>query len=134
MEIFVLSLVAIGALIWAAKGSSAIGRLEEKHQQLRKELARAASRVETLASELKTLRDTVSNLKTAPPAKKVEALRAAVRGRETMRCEGKELYVVYPDGIGRSKLTGTLIESKLGTRGTARNWNTVLKLAAQLGA
>src|SRR5437867_4667190 len=72
MEIFVLSLVAIGSLIWAAKGSSAIGRLEEKHQQLRKELARAASRVETLASELKTLRDTVSNLKTAPPASPAE--------------------------------------------------------------
>jgi len=73
-------------------------------------------------------------LKTAPPAKNVEALRAAVRGRETLRPEGKELYVVYPDGIGRSKLTGTLIETRLGTRGTARNWNTVLKLADWLEA
>jgi uncharacterized protein (DUF1697 family) len=33
-------------------------------------------------------------------------------------------------GIGRSRLTHTLIEKKLGTRGTGRNWNTVLKLAA----
>ena len=30
---------------------------------------------------------------------------------------------------GRSRLTGALIEKKLATRGTARNWNTVLKLA-----
>ncbi len=40
------------------------------------------------------------------------------------------LYIVYPDGIGRSRLTGTLIETKLGTRGTGRNWNTVVKLEA----
>jgi uncharacterized protein (DUF1697 family) len=33
-------------------------------------------------------------------------------------------------GIGRSRLTHRLIESKLMTRGTGRNWNTVLKLAA----
>lgn len=73
-------------------------------------------------------------LKTAPSAKSVDTLRAAIQGPEILRCQGKELYVVYPAGIGRSKLTGSLIEAKLGTRGTARNWNTVLKLAAQVGA
>jgi len=31
-------------------------------------------------------------------------------------------------GIGNSRLTNALIERKLGTRGTGRNWNTVLKL------
>jgi uncharacterized protein (DUF1697 family) len=35
---------------------------------------------------------------------------------------------VYPAGIGTSKLTNKLIEDKLGTRATGRNWNTVLKL------
>ncbi len=40
----------------------------------------------------------------------------------------RHLYITYPDGAGRSKLTGTFIEKKLGTSGTARNWNTVLKL------
>jgi uncharacterized protein (DUF1697 family) len=39
-------------------------------------------------------------------------------------------YLVYPDGVGRSKLTNALIERHLETRGTARNWNTVKKLAA----
>jgi uncharacterized protein (DUF1697 family) len=39
-------------------------------------------------------------------------------------------YIVYPDGIGRSRLTNQLIEKMLGTRGTGRNWNTVLKLDA----
>jgi uncharacterized protein (DUF1697 family) len=37
------------------------------------------------------------------------------------------VYICYPDGIGRSKLT---VEPKLKVSGTARNWNTVQKLAA----
>jgi uncharacterized protein (DUF1697 family) len=65
----------------------------------------------------------------ADPAR-VEALRSAIRGREIVRAVGKQLYIVYPDGIGRSRLTVALIENKLGTRGTGRNWNTALKLAA----
>jgi uncharacterized protein (DUF1697 family) len=69
-------------------------------------------------------------LKAAPHARDVQALQAAIEGPESLRCDGKHLYVVYPAGIGRSKLTSTLIERKLGVRGTGRNWNTVLKLAA----
>jgi uncharacterized protein (DUF1697 family) len=46
--------------------------------------------------------------------------------------KGRQLYIVYPAGIGTSKLTGALIEKKLNNRGTARNWNTILKLAAML--
>jgi uncharacterized protein (DUF1697 family) len=69
-------------------------------------------------------------LKDAPAATDVTALRAAITGPEIIRAEGKQAYIVYPDGIGRSRLTNTLIEKKLGSRGTGRNWNTVLKLAA----
>ena len=61
-------------------------------------------------------------------AANVAALQKAIVGREVVRAKGRCAYIVYPDGIGRSKLTGALIEKKLGTRGTARNWNTVLKL------
>ena len=68
-------------------------------------------------------------LKDAPSAAAVKALTAAIKGRETFRAAGRNAYVVYPDGIGRSKLTNALIEKTLETRGTARNWNTVLKLA-----
>src|SRR5262249_43719650 len=72
-------------------------------------------------------------LKTAPQSEDVQALQATVEGPESLRAEGRHLYVAYPAGIGRSKLTNTLIERKLGVRGTARNWNTVLKLAALCG-
>lgn len=67
-------------------------------------------------------------LNDAPAKEAVRALEAAIKGRERVRVSGRHAYFVYPDGVGRSKLTTALIESKLGSRGTARNWNTVLKL------
>jgi uncharacterized protein (DUF1697 family) len=69
-------------------------------------------------------------LKSAPAAKNVQALRAAIKGPEVIHDDKQQLYIFYPEGIGRSKLTGVLIEKVFGTRGTARNWNTILKLAA----
>jgi uncharacterized protein (DUF1697 family) len=72
----------------------------------------------------------VMSLKSAVAAKSVESLQASVKGPETVRGSGKQIYIAYPEGIGRSKLTGTVIEKKLGSRGTARNWNTALKLLA----
>jgi uncharacterized protein (DUF1697 family) len=69
-------------------------------------------------------------LRDAPDAKSQDALRAAIIGRETFAVTGRHAYFVYPDGMGTSKLTGALVEKKFGTRGTARNWNTVTKLGA----
>jgi uncharacterized protein (DUF1697 family) len=63
----------------------------------------------------------------------VSALQKAIVGRELVRTSGRCLYIVYPDGIGRSRLTPAIMEKHISTRGTARNWNTVLKLAALLG-
>ena len=69
-------------------------------------------------------------LKDTVAAPRVDALRAVIVGREQVGGAGREIFAVYPDGIGRSKLTMALIEKHLGVRGTARNWNTVLKLDA----
>ena len=38
------------------------------------------------------------------------------------------LYIWFPQGAGVSKLANSFIERRLKVRGTARNWNTVLKL------
>jgi uncharacterized protein (DUF1697 family) len=65
-----------------------------------------------------------------PKASDVAALRAVITGPEIVHADGRQAYITYPDGIGDSRLTNTLIERKLGVRGTARNWNTVLKLEA----
>jgi uncharacterized protein (DUF1697 family) len=76
----------------------------------------------------------VMALKDAPSAKAVQAVRGAFDGPEIIATKGRQLYIVYPAGIGRSRLTNSLIERKLETRGTGRNWNTVLKLAALVRA
>jgi uncharacterized protein (DUF1697 family) len=67
-------------------------------------------------------------LREAPGAAAVKALQQSIVGREMVRAKGRHAYFVYPDGQGRSKLTIAKIEQALGTRATARNWNTVLKL------
>jgi uncharacterized protein (DUF1697 family) len=67
-------------------------------------------------------------LRDAPTPAQVKELQDAIKGPELVKAKGKQAYFVYPDGMGRSKLTIKLIEKMLGTRGTARNWNTVLKL------
>ena len=69
-------------------------------------------------------------LKDAPDKASIKALQAAIVGSELVRADGRHLYIVFPDGIGPSRLTTALIEKTLRTRGTARNWNTVLKLHA----
>ncbi|MFI5413651.1 MAG: DUF1697 domain-containing protein [Candidatus Lutacidiplasmatales archaeon] len=70
----------------------------------------------------------VTLLKDTPSPESWKKLDAAIRGPERVRGGGRHAYIVYPDGQGRSKLTLSLIEKNLGTRGTSRNWNTVTKL------
>jgi len=70
----------------------------------------------------------VTFLATSPDNAAQEALLNAYKGPEEIFILGKEAYIYYPEGMGRSKLTHTLLEKKLKTNGTARNWNTVLKL------
>lgn len=57
-----------------------------------------------------------------------ESLKKMDIAPEELHMSEQEIYLYYPNGIGRSKLTNTLIEKKLNTHGTARNWNTVTKL------
>jgi uncharacterized protein (DUF1697 family) len=42
---------------------------------------------------------------------------------------GREVYLRYPNGSGRSRLTLDHLERRLGVQGTARNWRTVQRLA-----
>lgn len=69
-------------------------------------------------------------LKAPAKAAGVEAIRATITGPEIVHADGAHLYIDYRDGIGTSKLTGAIIERKLATKATGRNWNTLTKLAA----
>jgi uncharacterized protein (DUF1697 family) len=141
----VTTVLQSGNLVFSAAGKTS-GALEKLlEQETSKRLGVAADYIVRSAAELgkvvaanpfpQQAKDDPSHLvvmflKSAATAKDVQAVEAAIKGRETASGTGKHLYIVYPDGIGDSKLTGALIESKLGGRGTARNWNTVLKLLA----
>jgi uncharacterized protein (DUF1697 family) len=47
---------------------------------------------------------------------------------EELRIEGREVYIYFPNGIGRSKLSWAALEKTLKTPGTGRNWNSVTKI------
>jgi uncharacterized protein (DUF1697 family) len=49
-------------------------------------------------------------------------------GPEEMHIVGREAYIYFPNGQGRSKFPWPAIERALGTTGTGRNWNSVTKM------
>jgi uncharacterized protein (DUF1697 family) len=63
----------------------------------------------------------------APTASALAAVR--IPGREQLRLDGRELYIHFPDGMGKSKL-----RVPFAATGTGRNLNTVVKLAAMAKA
>jgi uncharacterized protein (DUF1697 family) len=67
-------------------------------------------------------------LKDQVQAADVKAVQAAIQGPERIEAHGRDLYIVYPEGIGASKVDRTPGWKNLAGAGTARNWNTVLKL------
>jgi uncharacterized protein (DUF1697 family) len=58
-------------------------------------------------------RDKVLSLKTEP---------------EELRMDGRELYIYFPNGMARPKMSWAVLEKTLKVPGTGRNWNSVTKL------
>lgn len=67
-------------------------------------------------------------LSRVPDARALADLVKSHKGPEMLEPRGPEIYLYYPEGVGRSKLSGAYIENRLGVSGTARNWNTLTKL------
>jgi len=63
-----------------------------------------------------------------PISTALEDIQKTYTGPEEIHIIGQEAFIYYREGQGRSKLTNTFLEKKLKTVGTARNWNTVLRL------
>jgi uncharacterized protein (DUF1697 family) len=71
----------------------------------------------------------VAFLSAAPTAAAVKKLDAAQFAPDELEVAGREVYLHYPDGLGRSKLTNAVLERRLGVAATMRNWRTVTTLA-----
>lgn len=92
------------------------------------ELERIFERSPVLSPRADPAKLLVMFLTGVPDAQGQARLVKAHKGPEMLEIRGPEVYLYYPDGVGRSKLTTAVLESHLGTVGTARNWNTLSKL------
>jgi len=72
----------------------------------------------------------VSFLADDPIREARENLHALKPNPEEVHLIGREVYIYFPNGAGRSKLPWSSLEKQVGTRGTARNWNSVTKILA----
>jgi uncharacterized protein (DUF1697 family) len=143
------TLLASGNLVFRAPAQSAATLEQRLHEATARELGvtteyfiRTAGEWQAAVAANPFVREATQDpghlllmsLKDAPAGAAVKGLQAAIRGREVVKAKGAHAYLHYPDGVGRSDLTLAAVEKHLGTRGTARNWNTVLKLADLAGS
>ena len=65
------------------------------------------------------------------------AISSGLRDRATqgekIELVGDAIWVDFVAGVGKTKLTPSLLDKAAGSPVTMRNWNTVLKLAEMLG-
>jgi uncharacterized protein (DUF1697 family) len=63
-----------------------------------------------------------------PAQGRVRALDAKDFAPDELRVAATEVYLRYPSGYGRTKLSNAALEKALGVTATTRNWRTVTKL------
>jgi uncharacterized protein (DUF1697 family) len=79
------------------------------------------------AADPKTLH--VGFLVDTPARALVDKLDPRYAPPDEFRVIGRDIYLCYPQGLGKSKLTNAYFDSRLGIISTVRNWNTVNELA-----
>ncbi len=67
-------------------------------------------------------------LSSQPTQDKISDLQHHVAAPEQLFVMGEEVYLYCPNGYGKSKLSNTFLEKRLGVGATTRNWKSVLKL------
>jgi uncharacterized protein (DUF1697 family) len=63
-----------------------------------------------------------------PDAARVKKLDASRSPPDELAVVGRDVYLLLPNGVARSKLTNAYFDSALATVSTLRNWRTVLTL------
>jgi uncharacterized protein (DUF1697 family) len=75
----------------------------------------------------------VGFLADAPPPARVATLDLGRSPPDEFVVNGAEVYFRFPKGVGKTKLTVTYFDAKLGTTITLRNWRTLGALLELLG-
>ena len=70
----------------------------------------------------------VTFLATCPGKEACDKAQGIKPGLEEMHIIGREAFIHFPDGQGRSKLSWAKLERVLETSGTGRNWNSVTRM------
>lgn len=72
----------------------------------------------------------VTFLATEPPRDVSANLAALKKYPEELHLKGREMFIYFPNGAGKSRLPWSAVEKFLKVTGTARNWNSVLAILA----
>ncbi|PWU24428.1 MAG: hypothetical protein C5B48_06330, partial [Candidatus Rokuibacteriota bacterium] len=92
-----------------------------------RQLARIIDRNPFAKSKPETLH--VTFLAAAPKGARAGGLDPPSVAPDEFHVSGAHVYLHCPNGYGRSKLSNTFFERRLGVAATTRNWNTVTQLA-----
>ena len=76
----------------------------------------------------------VAFLEDTPGAEAVSRLDPKRSPPDAFAVQGRNVYLHYPNGVARSKLTNEYLASRLQTASTMRNWRTVLTLLKMVDA
>lgn len=92
------------------------------------EMSAIAKKNPYLASCADTTRLHVAFLAGVPAAAGIAKLDPRRFAPDAFTLRGRELYLHFPGGVGKSKLTNAVLDRELATTSTIRNWRTVLTL------
>jgi uncharacterized protein (DUF1697 family) len=76
----------------------------------------------------------VAFLSAAPGDERVAGFDPAPYAPDELRLGDRAVYLWYPNGYGRTRLTNDVLERKLGVTASTRNWNTVVNLLQRVSA
>lgn len=91
-------------------------------EEMRKAIAANPFPERTKAEPSKVL---LTFLAAEPPPEAEANLANLKRFPEELRLNGRELYIYFPNGAGKSKLPWSSVDKLVKVTGTARNWNSV---------
>jgi uncharacterized protein (DUF1697 family) len=140
----VRSYIASGNVLFSSgeKDRAALGKqleraVDETFGVPAKVVLRTFAEIATVAAARPFGEDTskayVAFLAAKPARKSLDQLLALDITPDRFKVSGTEVFLHYPNGVQGSKLTGALLERKLGIAATARNWRTVTRLAELAG-